>query len=56
MSIGQELLNVPMGEMIRDMALAIAEAQIALDASSMRVRSWSPSATFHLNPASEPSR
>ncbi|EHR69516.1 hypothetical protein BurJ1DRAFT_0634 [Burkholderiales bacterium JOSHI_001] len=37
MSIGQELLNVPMGEMIRDMALAIAEAQIALDASSMRV-------------------
>jgi hypothetical protein len=37
MSIGQELLNVPMGEMIRDMALAIAEAQIALDASSLRV-------------------
>lgn len=37
MSIGQELLNVPMGEMIRDMALSIAEAQIALDASSMRV-------------------
>src|SRR5262245_45733632 len=35
--IGQELLNVPMGEMIRDMALSIAEAQIALDTSSMRV-------------------
>lgn len=37
MAIGQELLNVPMGEMIRDMALAIAEAQIALDTASMRV-------------------
>jgi hypothetical protein len=36
-SIGQELLNVPMGEMIRDMALAIAEAQIALDTASIRV-------------------
>ena len=37
MGIGQELLNVPMGEMIRDMALAIAEAQIALDTASLRV-------------------
>ena len=37
MGIGQELLNVPMGEMIRDMALSIAEAQVALDAASMRV-------------------
>ena len=31
MSIGQELLNVPMGKMIREMAFAIADAQYALD-------------------------
>ncbi|MCP4665300.1 MAG: hypothetical protein GY849_02950, partial [Deltaproteobacteria bacterium] len=33
-NIGQELLNVPMGEMIRSMAFAIAEGQFALDKSS----------------------
>jgi len=37
MSIGQELLNVPMGDMIRQMALAIAEGQSKLDASSIEV-------------------
>ena len=37
MAIGQELLNVPMGEMIRDMAMAIADAQVALDTASMEV-------------------
>lgn len=37
MSIGQDLLNVPMGDMIRQMALAIADAQIQLDESSMQV-------------------
>lgn len=37
MSIGQELLNVPMGDMIRQMAFAIAEAQVKLDASSIEV-------------------
>lgn len=36
-SLGQELLNVPMGDMIRDMAFAIAEAQIQLDANSVEV-------------------
>lgn len=36
-SIGQELLDVPMGDMIREMALAIAEAQITLDANSIEV-------------------
>lgn len=36
-SVGQELLNVPMGKMIRDMALAIAEAQFELDKSSIMV-------------------
>lgn len=36
MSIGQELLNVPMGDMIRDMAFAIADGQFQLDQSGMR--------------------
>lgn len=36
-SIGQELLNVPMGDMIRQMAFAIAEAQVKLDQSSIEV-------------------
>jgi hypothetical protein len=35
MSIGQDLLNVPMGEMIRSMAFAIAEAQLRLDHASI---------------------
>ena len=36
MSIGQDLLNVPMGDMIRDMAFAIADGQFQLDQSGMR--------------------
>jgi hypothetical protein len=36
-NVGQELLNVPMGDMIRSMALAIAEGQWALDKASMTV-------------------
>ena len=35
-SIGQDLLNVPMGDMISEMALAIADAQLALDESGVR--------------------
>lgn len=35
--VGQELLNVPMGDMIRSMALAIAEGQWELDKTSMVV-------------------
>lgn len=35
-AIGQDLLNVPMGDMISQMALAIAEAQLALDESGVR--------------------
>jgi hypothetical protein len=35
MAIGQELLNVPMGDMIKQMAFAIAEAQLKLDESSI---------------------
>jgi len=54
MSIGQELLNVPMGEMIRDMALAIAEAQIALDSSSMRVAEMMSGKVWALNPNGTP--
>ena len=37
MAIGQELLNVPMVEMIRSMAFAIADAQVELDRASMAV-------------------
>jgi len=33
-NVGQELLNVPMGEMIRSMAMAIADAQVRLDTAS----------------------
>ncbi len=36
-SIGRELLNVPMGDMIRQMAFAIAEGQMKLDANSIEV-------------------
>ncbi len=36
-NIGQDLLNVPMGDMIKDMAFAIAEAQLKLDSNSMEV-------------------
>lgn len=36
-SIGQELLNVPMGDMIFQMASAIAEGQMALDENSIEV-------------------
>jgi len=37
MSIGRDLLNVPMGDMIRQMAFAIADAQVELDEASVRV-------------------
>lgn len=36
-SIGQELLNVPMGDMIKQMAFAIAEGQYKLDENSINV-------------------
>ncbi len=36
-SMGRDLLNVPMGEMISSMALAIADAQFDLDSASIRV-------------------
>lgn len=38
-NVGQELLNVPFGEMIKEMALAIAEGQMALDLNSISVAS-----------------
>ncbi len=37
MSIGRDLLNVPMGDMIRQMAFAIADAQVELDEASVNV-------------------
>lgn len=37
MTIGRDLLNVPMGDMIRQMALAIADAQVELDEASIHV-------------------
>ena len=37
MAIGQELLNVPMGDMIRQMAFAIADGQYKLDENSINV-------------------
>jgi hypothetical protein len=37
MSIGRALLDTPMGDMIQQMAIAIAESQLALDESSLRV-------------------
>lgn len=37
MSIGQQLLDVPFGEMISSLGLAIAEAQFALDTNSMEI-------------------
>jgi hypothetical protein len=36
-SVGQELLNVPFADMIRELALAIAESQYALDMNSVQV-------------------
>jgi hypothetical protein len=36
-NIGQALLDVPMGDMIREMAFAIADAQIRLDENSIEV-------------------
>ncbi|NJM78965.1 MAG: hypothetical protein HC854_03830 [Flavobacterium sp.] len=35
--IGQELLDVPMGQMIESMAMSIAKAQMALDSNSIEV-------------------
>jgi hypothetical protein len=38
--IGRDLLNVPMGDMIRDMAFAIAEAQVKLDEASIHTAAF----------------
>ena len=36
-SIGQELLNAPFPEMVRNMGTSIAEAQFALDRTSIKI-------------------
>jgi hypothetical protein len=50
MAIGQELLNVPMGDMIRQMAFAIADAQVQLDESSLRVAEMMSGQRINRNP------
>jgi hypothetical protein len=35
MSIGQELLDIPIADMVRDLAAAVAEGQLALDRASI---------------------
>ncbi|WP_437293991.1 hypothetical protein [Sorangium sp. So ce426] len=37
MAIGQELLNVPFGEMVTSLGQAIAQAQLQLDTTSMKI-------------------
>jgi hypothetical protein len=54
MAIGQELLNVPMGQMIRDMAFAIADAQVELDEASMKVASMMSGQVTRVNENGEP--
>lgn len=54
MAIGQELLNVPMGDMIRDMALAIADAQVNLDESSMEVAEMMSGQVMNLDENGDP--
>ena len=39
-NIGRDLLNVPMGDMIRDMAFAIAEAQVDLDQAGVKTAEY----------------
>ncbi len=39
-NIGRDLLNVPMGDMIRDMALGIAEAQVDLDQAGVKTAEY----------------
>lgn len=36
-TIGQDLLNVPFGEMVRNLGTAIADAQYALDSASLKI-------------------
>ena len=35
MSVGQELLDVPIADMVRDLAAAVAEGQLSLDRASI---------------------
>lgn len=46
--VGQELLNVPFPEMVKNLALAIAEGQSALDQNSMEVTKALAAATIDL--------
>lgn len=45
-NVGQELLNVPFADMVRELALAIAEGQLALDMNSIDVATTLASTTL----------
>lgn len=47
--VGQELLNVPFGDMITEMALAIAESQLELDLNSIQVATALAETTLDAN-------
>ncbi len=54
MSIGQELLNVPFGEMVQKLALAVAEGQTELDRHSTEVAKYMADQKIDLPDLSNP--
>lgn len=54
MSIGQELLNVPFGEMVQKLALAVAESQTELDRHSTDVAKYMAEQKIQLPNLSDP--
>jgi hypothetical protein len=55
MSIGQELLNVPFGEMVQKLALSVAEGQTELDRHSTDVAKYMADQKISLPDLSNPS-
>jgi hypothetical protein len=47
-TIGRDLLNVPIGDMIRQMAFAIADAQLELDQASLQVAQLMSGTDYHV--------
>ena len=45
MAIGQELLDLPIADMVRDLAAAVAEGQLSLDRASIETLKFLASAT-----------
>lgn len=54
MSIGQELLNVPFGEMVQKLALSVAEGQTELDRHSTEVAKYMADQKIELPDLSNP--